>query len=124
MEEIRSMKTALSAIALATTLTFAPVIGGSFALADDSAQREEHGARFSPEDRAAFLDARIAALKAGLELNADQEKNWAPLDSAMRDLAKQRADRLAAWKERRDDNQDENTEISPFPRFAPASERL
>jgi hypothetical protein len=75
------MKTALSAIALAAALTLAPFIGGSFAVADDSAQREEHGERLSPEDRAAFLDARIAALKAGLELNAEQEKNWAPLES-------------------------------------------
>ena len=53
------MKTALSVIAVATALTFAPVVGGSFAVADDSAQ--QHSARFSPEDRAAFLDARIAA---------------------------------------------------------------
>ena len=106
------MKTALSAIALVTALTLAPFVGGSFAVADDSAQREEHG-RFSPEDRAAFLDARIAALKAGLELNADQEKNWAPLELAMRDLAKQRAERFAAWRERRDDNQDEDVRNQP-----------
>jgi hypothetical protein len=53
--------------------------------ADDSAQQHT---RFSREDRAAFLDARIAALKAGLELNAEQEKNWPPLESAMRDLAR------------------------------------
>ena len=30
----------------------------------------------SREDRAAFLNARIAALKAGLELTSDQEKIW------------------------------------------------
>ena len=118
------MKTALSAIALVAALTLAPSLTGSFAVADDSAQREEHGQRFSPEDRAAFLDARIAALKAGLELNAEQEKNWPPLESAMRDLAKQRAERFAAWRERRDDNQDEDTEISPIDRLARASERL
>jgi zinc resistance-associated protein len=123
MEEIRSMKTALSVIALATALTLAPLIGHSFAVADDSAQREDHG-RFSPEDRAAFLDARIAALKAGLELNAEQEKNWPPLESAMRDLAKQRAERFAAWKERRDDNQNGNVEVNPVDRLARASERL
>ena len=117
------MKTALSAIAIVTALTLAPFVGGSFAVADDSAQREDHG-RFSPEDRAAFLDARIAALKAGLELNAEQEKNWAPLESAMRDLAKQRAERFAAWRERRDDNQDGDAEISPVDRLARASERL
>ena len=117
------MKTGLSAIALATALTLAPFIGGAFAVADDSAQREEHG-RFSPDDRAAFLDARIAALKVGLELNAEQEKNWAPLESAMRDLAKQRAERFAAWRERRDDNQNGDAEINPVDRLARASERL
>jgi hypothetical protein len=88
MEEIRSMKTALSAVAVAAALVLAPLAGGPFAATDDSAQ--QHG-RFSPEDRAAFLDVRIAALKAGLELNADQQKNWAPLESAIRDLAKERA---------------------------------
>jgi zinc resistance-associated protein len=122
-EEIRSMKTALSVIALVTALTLAPFAGGSFAVADDAAQRGEH-ARFSPEDRAAFLDALIAALRAGLELNADQEKNWAPLESAMRDLAKQRAERFAAWKERRDADQDGDAEVNPVDRLTRASERL
>src|ERR1700749_2204251 len=121
------MKTALSAIALVAALTVAPSLTGSFAVADDSAQREERGDRFSPEDRAAFLDARIAALKAGLELNAEQEKNWPPLESPMRDLAKQRAEGFAAWKDRREakqDDQDEHAEISPIDRLARASERL
>src|SRR3984957_3589655 len=118
------MKTALSAIAVAALLTLAPSLNGGFAVADDSAQREAHGGRFSPEDRAAFLDARIAALKAGLQLNAEQEKNWSPLESAMRDLAKQRAERFAAWKERRDDNQDGDAEVSPIDRLARTSERL
>jgi hypothetical protein len=117
------MKSGLSAIALATALTLAPFIGASFAVADDSAQSEDQD-RFSPEDRAAFLDARIAALKAGLELNAEQEKNWAPLESAMRDLAKQRAERFAAWRDRRDDNQDEDVEVNPIDRLTRASERL
>ncbi len=117
------MKTALSVIALASALTLAPTLSGSFAVADDSAQRSQHD-RFTPEDRAAFVDARIAALKAGLELNAEQEKNWPPLESAMRDLAKQRAERFAAWRERRDDNQDADVEINPIDRLARASERL
>jgi len=120
------MKTALSAIAVAALLTLAPSLTGSFAVADDSAQRQEHGGRLSlsPEDRAAFLDSRIAALKAGLALNSEQEKNWAPLESALRDLAKQRAERFAAWKERRDDNQGEDVEVNPIDRLARASERL
>jgi zinc resistance-associated protein len=120
-EEIRSMKTALSAVAVAATLAFAAVAGGTFAAADDSAQQY---ARFSPEDRAAFLDARIAALKAGLELDAEQEKNWPPLESAMRDLAKQRAARFAAWQERREESGDETAEVNPIDRLTRASERL
>ena len=67
---------------------------------------------------------RIAALKAGLELNAEQKKNWAPLESAMRDLAKQRAERFAAWRDRRSNNQDEDVEINPIDRLTRASERL
>ena len=50
----------------------------------------------SPEDRAAFADARIAAVHAGLKLNADQEKLWPPVESAVRDFAKLRIDRANA----------------------------
>ncbi|HEY6519901.1 MAG TPA: Spy/CpxP family protein refolding chaperone [Roseiarcus sp.] len=42
----------------------------------------------------------------------------------MRDLAKQRAERFAAWRERRDDNQNGDAEINPVDRLARASERL
>jgi hypothetical protein len=52
--------------------------------------------RPSTEDVSAFADARIAALHAGLKLNAEQEKNWPALESAMRDMAKQRSERFAA----------------------------
>ncbi len=41
--------------------------------------------RLSPEDRAAFLDARIAALHAGLKLTADQEKMWPAVEQAVRE---------------------------------------
>ena len=52
--------------------------------------------RPSAEDIAAFGDARIAALHAGLKLTAEQEKNWPAVESALRDLAKQRSERFAA----------------------------
>ncbi|MGY0572390.1 Spy/CpxP family protein refolding chaperone [Bradyrhizobium sp. RDM12] len=52
--------------------------------------------RMNPEDRAAFVDARIAAVHAGLKLNADQEKLWPPVEAAVRDLAKLRIDRANA----------------------------
>ncbi len=39
----------------------------------------------SPEDRAAFFDARIAAVKAGLKLTPEQEKLWPAVESAVRE---------------------------------------
>ena len=57
--------------------------------------------RATPEDRAALTDARIAALKAGLKLTAEQEKNWPAVETAIRDLAKQRADRASAMRDGR-----------------------
>jgi len=62
--------------------------------------------RLSAEDRAAFADARIAAVHAGLKLSADQEKLWPPVESAVRDLVKLRIDRAnARMKASQDDSQ-------------------
>jgi zinc resistance-associated protein len=60
----------------------------------DKSTAEQAQPRFvpSPADRAAFLDARIAALHAGLELTPDQDKLWPSVDSAFRDLNKTIAD--------------------------------
>src|SRR5262245_43626397 len=52
--------------------------------------------RMTPEDRAAFVDARIAAVHAGLKLTTDQEKLWPPVEAAVRDFAKLRIDRANA----------------------------
>ena len=54
----------------------------------------------SPEDRAAFTDARLAALRTGLKLTPDQEKLWPPVEAAIRDLARQRDAQRAARRER------------------------
>ena len=52
------------------------------------------GHQVTPEDRLAFLDARIAAIHAGLKLSPDQEKLWPPAESAVRDaIAAMRAAR-------------------------------
>lgn len=49
---------------------------------------------FNMEDRAAFADAHIAALHAGLKLNADQEKTWPVFEQALRELAQLPTDRF------------------------------
>jgi hypothetical protein len=77
------------------------LLGSAFALAQQAPPRDMQRWRPSTEDVAAITDARIAALKAGLRLSAEQEKNWPAIETAIRDLAKQRADRRAARREAR-----------------------
>jgi zinc resistance-associated protein len=55
--------------------------------------------RFNVDDMAAFTDARIAALHAGLKLNADQEKTWPAFEQALRELTKLRMDRFAVTRD-------------------------
>jgi zinc resistance-associated protein len=80
-------------------------------------EHKHRGERLSPEDRAAFSDARIAALHAGLRLNADQEKNWPPVESALRDLAKERAAAVAERKE-------SNERLDPIQRLRNTSDAM
>ena len=62
----------------------------------DGGPRFEHRHRLSVADITAFTDARIAALKAGLELTPDQAKNWPPFEQALRDMAQLRVQRIQA----------------------------
>ncbi len=88
------MKTLLAgtaALAIAgTTLAFAQQGPGG------RGPERGHHARMSAADIAAYGDARIAAVHAGLKLTAEQEKNWPAVEAALRDLAKQRSERFAA----------------------------
>ena len=71
------------------------IAGSTVAYAQNRQWFHEH-MRISPEDRAAFADARIAAVHAGLKLTVDQEKLWPPVETAVRDFAKLRIDRANA----------------------------
>jgi hypothetical protein len=74
--------------------------------------------RMSSEDRAAFTDARIAAVKAGLKLTPDQEKLWPPVETAVRDFAKLRIDRAnARMNAQRNDSQDQQKPDDPVTRL-------
>jgi hypothetical protein len=77
-----------------------------------------HHMRMNPEDRAAFVDARIAAVHAGLKLNAEQEKLWPPVEAAVRDFAKLRIDRAnARMNATRNDSQDQQKPDDPVARL-------
>ncbi|ABD08022.1 conserved hypothetical protein [Rhodopseudomonas palustris HaA2] len=71
----------------------------------------------SAEDRAAFADARIAAVRAGLKLTPDQEKMWPPLETAVKEFAKLRIDRAEARMKARDDDRDSRGPADPVARL-------
>lgn len=56
-------------------------------------------------DRAAFLDARSAGLKAGLKLSPEQEKLWPPVEAALRETTAKREARMDAFRQEREQRQ-------------------
>lgn len=95
------------------------VVAGSTAVYAQHRPWSHHGySRMTSEDRAAFADARIAAVKAGLKLTADQEKLWPPVEAAVRDFAKLRIERanarMEAW---RGDDRDRPAPTDPVTRL-------
>jgi LTXXQ motif family protein len=94
---------------------------GAFAAAGDaptppSAVEMQH----MQEDHAAMLDAHLAGMKAGLQLTAEQEKNWPAFETAIRDVAKARA---ASWREWRE-KMEHAERASPIEHMTMMSERL
>jgi zinc resistance-associated protein len=80
--------------------------------------------RFSAADLSAFTDARIAALKAGLELTPDQQKNWPAFEQALRDLAQLRIARIQARQQQADAGQPGQTTNGPFDRLAKRADAM
>ncbi|UZE47951.1 Spy/CpxP family protein refolding chaperone [Rhodopseudomonas sp. P2A-2r] len=94
------------------------VLAGSTAVYAQHRPWHHHHARMNPEDRAAFADARIAAVHAGLKLTPDQEKLWPPVEAAAKDFAKLRIDRAnARMAERQDESKGPQTPDNPVVRL-------
>lgn len=94
------MKKTFLAAATIALLTLPNLSAAVFAEPPASDDAKMHHPKFSPEDFAAFTDARIAALKAGLKLTPAQEKNWPALETALREQAKERAARMEEWRDK------------------------
>jgi zinc resistance-associated protein len=71
------------------------------------------GRHFSAQDLSAFADARIAALHAGLQLNADQEKNWPAFEQALREMSKMRIARIQARQQQQQTTSQQPTTQQP-----------
>jgi hypothetical protein len=111
-KEFRMKKVLLAGVAALA------ITGSTVAYAQHHRQWFHEHTRMSPEDRAAFTDARIAAVKAGLKLTPDQEKLWPPVETAVRDFAKLRIDRAnARMNAQKDDSQDAQKPDDPVARL-------
>jgi hypothetical protein len=86
----------------------------------DGGQRAEHR-HLSADDVSAFADARIAALKAGLELTPDQTKNWPAFEAALRNMVQLRIDHIKARQAAGDQSQ---STTSPFDRMAKRADAM
>jgi hypothetical protein len=80
-------KILFASIALAS-LASATFAFDALAAAPDASQMQ-----LVQERHAVMLEAHLAAMKAGLKLSAEQEKNWPAFEAAIRDAEKARADR-------------------------------
>jgi zinc resistance-associated protein len=103
--------------------TAALVIAGSSLVYAQQSSDGDHHWRPSAADFAAFTDARVAALKAGLKLTPDQEKSWPAFEQAFRDLAKLRADRIAARMAQHKDG-DHADNVDPIDRLERRADAL
>jgi len=94
-------------IAVAAALA---VAGSTFVFAQQSGSMDRQAEarpepsrpqRYRPtaDDFSAFTDARVAAIKAGLRLTAEQEKNWPAFEEAFRSFAQLRVDRILASRD-------------------------
>src|ERR1700753_2787060 len=117
VKEVRMKKVLLArAAALA-------IAGSTVVYAEHRPWFQEH-MRINPEDRAAFADARIAAVHAGLKLTPDQEKLWPPLEAAVRDFAKLRIDRANARMNARSDDKDAQNQDDPVARLRQRADNM
>ena len=97
----------LKAILAGTTALV--IAGSSLVYAQQRQGRPEFG-RGQPnvEDMRAFAEARLGALRAGLMLTPEQERNWPAFEQAAREFAMQRLERVKAFGVARRERQQRN----------------
>lgn len=107
--------------------TAAALIAGSAATyAANSNAGPDGPARWQPsaEDRIILTDARLAALKTALKLTPDQEKLWPGVAATLKDVAKDRAQRVEQMRTARQAARQADTPADPIARMRSAADRM
>jgi hypothetical protein len=109
----RTLVAALATVFVATS---------SFAIAAEDSQQSSRAERMQQwaADRGTMLDAKLAGMKAGLGLTADQEKLWSPFESAVKDADKSRIDAMGQMMRMRAQGE----RLSPIDHLEAMADRL
>jgi len=107
-------RTLLRMLAAATAASALSASGFTITAAAQSDQQPTH-AELVQRWAEAALEAQLKGMKTGLRLTADQEKDWGPFESAVKDSAKARV--VALQKE-------QGNNLSPMDRLNAKAERL
>lgn len=86
-------RTWIAALAAFGVCASAFALSAAAAEGDQQPSRAERAGQWAA-DREVMLDAKLAGMKAGLQLTPDQEKLWTPFESAVKDAAKARMDAM------------------------------
>ncbi len=127
---LKSMVVATAALAIAgSSNVYAQQRFGGPGDYGASGPRFEQCHRLSADDMKAFADARIAALKAGLELTPDQAKNWPAFEQALRNMSQLRIQHIQHMQQRMQareaaPNQETPAPASPFDRLAHRADHM
>src|SRR6516225_6169164 len=98
LKEVLMLKTVVAGL----TALFVTASSLAYAQAPSTAGSEQEDSRLSAADLNALTDARIAIVKAALQLTPEQAKYWPALEEAIRNRAMGRQVRLAALSRQRD----------------------
>ena len=98
------------------------VATSTFAIAAEDDRQSSRAERMQQwaADRETMLDAKLAGMKAGLGLTADQEKLWGPFESAVKDADKSRMDAMGQMMRMRA----EGERMSPIDHLEAMADRL
>ena len=122
------LKPIIGAMAVAalvgSSLVYAQQRFGDHGMGRDNGFRAEHRHHLSADDINAFADARIAALKAGLELTPDQAKNWPAFEAALRSMVQMRIQRVQARQAAEQQSQQDQHPGNMFDRLARRADNM
>jgi LTXXQ motif family protein len=107
-------RTLLSMLAAATTAATLSAPGFTITAAAQSDEQPTH-AELVQRWAEAGIDAQLKGMKTSLRLTADQEKDWAPFESAVKDAEKARV--IALQKE-------QSSNLSPMDRNSAKADRF